>query len=583
MLTSHATSTLPASWEYLMPKRKERMAIYVRESDISLADSTTIESQAKACREYGQKQGYAFNIQAHEFKEAISGYAVSYTERPELLRMLEAAKRHEFDVLIVSEIRALGRKQVEIFVIYDQLQKYGIRLETIAEKFEDSAMGRLILSLRAAFSEIEHDQILLRLERGRKDRVAIGKALNGHSLPGYGHVFIDTARETNAAYALDLAVVHVDEMGREWTPVKVIQYMRDLLLEGMSVRSIAIQLTQLGIPNPEAGRMRKGKPIDRQWSWSTIYRILTDTRIMGVVYANKYRQMNGKQVKQSREQQILLPEGTAPPIISEEEFNDIQARLQRNREESSRNNKYIQQTERGLFRAGYCICGICKRRMSLRYHPPHRHKTNPYPQYICRKKTGHTDIFHNHTTTASQHLLDASGWKYAVTVICNPSLVRERVALFREQNTVVIDRDAVERAIAALQQQILNLFNLAKNATDDDTIARLGQVLNDLEEQKQQAQRMLYDVEEAEEESEKLEAEIVRFEEWAERVRPVLGNPDYVPSYEEKRLAIRILGLQAVVYPVEGGWPFRLRFELAPPEIMKLLVKHYVARGEAIA
>ena len=52
MLTTPAASTLPASWEYLMPKKKERMAIYVRESDISLADSTTIESQAKACREY---------------------------------------------------------------------------------------------------------------------------------------------------------------------------------------------------------------------------------------------------------------------------------------------------------------------------------------------------------------------------------------------------------------------------------------------------------------------------------------------------------------------------------------------------
>src|SRR6266700_576466 len=581
MTTTQGTAQI--SWEYLMSKRRERMASYIRESDISLADSTTIESQAKACREYGQKQGYAFNIQAHEFKEAVSGYAVSYTERPKLLKMLEAAKRHEFDVLIVSEIRALGRKQVEIFVIYDQLQKYGIRLETIAEKFEDSAMGRLILSLRAAFSEIEHDQILLRLERGRQDRVEIGKALNGHSQPGYGHVFIDTARETNAAYALDLTVVHVDETGREWTPVQVIRYMRDRVLQGMSVRSIALRLTQLGIPNPEAGRMRKGKPIDKQWSWSTVYRILTDTRIMGGGYGNKYRSVDGKQVKQSREQQILLTAGTAPPILSEEEFTAIQQQLQRNREESARNNKYIEQTERGLFRAGYCICGICKNRMSLRYHPPHRYKTNPYPQYICRKKTGPTDILHNHTTTVSQHLLDASGWKYAMTVICNPSLVRERVALYRQQNTVVIDWDAVERAIAALQQQILNLFSLAKNATDDDTIARLGQVLNDLEGQKQQAQRMLYDVEETEEESEKLEAEIVRFEEWAERVRPVLGNPDYVPSYEEKRLAIRILGLQAIIYPVEGGWPFRLQFELAPPEIMKLLMKHCVATGEAIA
>src|SRR5258708_7570337 len=270
------------------------MASYIRESDISLAERSRFDSKAKYCGEYGDRQGLAFNIMEHEYREAISGYYVSYTERTILLKMLEAAKRHEFDVLVVSEIRALGRKQVEIFVIYDQLQKYGIRLETISEKFEDSAMGRLILSLRAAFSEIEHDQILLRLERGRKDRVEISKAINGHSQPGYGHVFIDTARETKGAYALDTSVVHVDETGSKWTPVSVIRYMRDLLLQGMSVRSIAMQLTQLGIPNPKVGRMQNGKPIDALWQWSTVYRLLTDTRNMRGRDSNKNHKGNGQ-------------------------------------------------------------------------------------------------------------------------------------------------------------------------------------------------------------------------------------------------------------------------------------------------
>ena len=88
--------------------------------------------------------------------------------------MLAAAKRHEFDVLVISEIRALSRRQVEVFVIYDTLQKYGVRLETVQEKFEDSAMGRLVLSLRAAYAEIEREQSFLRMQRGKKDRIEIG-------------------------------------------------------------------------------------------------------------------------------------------------------------------------------------------------------------------------------------------------------------------------------------------------------------------------------------------------------------------------------------------------------------------------
>ena len=106
---------LQASQEYFfpMPKRKERMAGYIRESDPSLADSTTIESQAKLVRQYGEKEGYIYEPH-YEFKEAISAYMTSYMQRPQLLKMLRAAERHEFDVLVVSEVRAISRRQVEV-------------------------------------------------------------------------------------------------------------------------------------------------------------------------------------------------------------------------------------------------------------------------------------------------------------------------------------------------------------------------------------------------------------------------------------------------------------------------------------
>ena len=565
MTTTQGTAQI--SWEYLMSKRRERMASYIRESDISLADSTTIESQAKACREYGERQGYLFNPE-HEFKEAISGYTVVYTERRVLLKMLEAAKHHEFDVLVVSEIRALGRKQVEIFVIYDQLQKYGVRLETISEKFEDSAMGRLILSLRAAFSEIEHDQILLRLQRGRNDRVEIGQAINGHSQAGYGHIFIDSAREQKASYALDTRVIFEDN-DLKWTPVTVIRFMRDLLFQGYSVRKIAFLLTDMGIPNPDLGKIRKGKPVANVWHWATIYRLLTDPRIMGVVYANKTQRVNGKRTP-TPQQQVRLPD--CPSIITPEEFAKIQEQLQVNKLDSPRNNKSPRE-EMGLFRSGYCVCAICQYRMTVRYHKPDDPK-RPNPEYICRRKTGQNDA-HFHNTIISQPLLDREGWKHAVEIICNPSTVRERVSAFRQQNTTVIDTEAIEATICRLQQEMQNLFNFAKLATDADSIARLGQMLNELETQKQKAQSLLYSAEEEEEENLKIEAEIARFEKWAQEVRPKLGNHEYAPDYTEQRLAIRILGLRAFVLPANGNHPFRYRFELAPPEIMKLLLSKY--------
>ena len=195
-----------------MPKRKERMAGYIRESDPSLADSTTIESQAKAVRQYAEKEGYIYDTAVYEYKEAISAYMVPYMERPVLQKLLEAAKRREFDVLVVLEVRAISRRQVEVFIIYDMLQRYGVRLETVKEKFEDDAMGRLILGLRAAYAEIEREQSYVRLQRGKKDRIEIGKAPpNGHRC--YGYILVDTEREVKGRYEFNHEIIYIDKEG----------------------------------------------------------------------------------------------------------------------------------------------------------------------------------------------------------------------------------------------------------------------------------------------------------------------------------------------------------------------------------
>src|SRR5712691_5569212 len=120
--TTSLSSTLPASMEYFMPKKRIRSAGYPRCSDPDLHDSPTLESQAKAIREHCKKQGYELTDD-HMYPEAMTAYMVHYTQRPQLMALLRAAKRGEFDVLVVTEIRAISRRQVEVFVIYDLLQK----------------------------------------------------------------------------------------------------------------------------------------------------------------------------------------------------------------------------------------------------------------------------------------------------------------------------------------------------------------------------------------------------------------------------------------------------------------------------
>ena len=72
---------------------------------------------------------------------------------------------------------------------------------------------------------------------------------------------------------------------------------------------------------------------------------------------------------------------------------------------------------------------------------------------------------------------------------------------------------------------------------------------------------------------EKVEAEIARFEEWAAKVRVLLNDPDYKPTFDELRLAVRVIGIQCVVYPTIGDWPFRMNIDATVPEVVNVLNK----------
>lgn len=198
-----------------MPKRRERMAGYIRESDERLADSTTIDSAAKAIREYGEKQGYIYDP-VHEYKEAISAYAVPYFQRVVLMNALKAAERHEFDVFVITEVRALSRKGAgEVFIIYEMLQKFGIRLETIYERFSDDPVGELVLSFKATYAKLEREQSYLRLQRGKADRIALGRAPNGHHA-AYGYILVDTEREVKGRHLRSLRTRPTTRPSRIW-------------------------------------------------------------------------------------------------------------------------------------------------------------------------------------------------------------------------------------------------------------------------------------------------------------------------------------------------------------------------------
>ncbi|MGI9060866.1 MAG: hypothetical protein ACR2H5_20060 [Ktedonobacteraceae bacterium] len=101
------------------------------------------------------------------------------------------------------------------------------------------------------------------------------------------------------------------------------------------------------------------------------------------------------------------------------------------------------------------------------------------------------------------------------------------------------------------------------------TIDSLDMMMQELEKQKLEAEVLLFDASDEEEERLKLEQEIQGFEAWAIQARVLVNDPTWTPTYEEKRNAVRALGVVASVYPASGDHPYRYKIDITVPEIMK--------------
>jgi len=80
-------------------------------------------------------------------------------------------------------------------------------------------------------AELERGEYLYANPRGKRDRLE-GGALNGHPKPAYGYVFIDTEQEAKARYDFNDQIISVDANGEEWTEVKVVRFMFELVMQG---------------------------------------------------------------------------------------------------------------------------------------------------------------------------------------------------------------------------------------------------------------------------------------------------------------------------------------------------------------
>jgi DNA invertase Pin-like site-specific DNA recombinase len=145
----------------------KRAALYARVSTYGQDP----ELQLRELREYYQKQGWEL---ISESVDQISSGKV----RPNLERLLEAADRKEFDVLLVWKFDRVARSSIELCTILERLKKSGVSFTSLTEQIDtDTAAGKLVFTVLSAVAEMERSLIRERVRAGLRNARAKGKTL----------------------------------------------------------------------------------------------------------------------------------------------------------------------------------------------------------------------------------------------------------------------------------------------------------------------------------------------------------------------------------------------------------------------
>jgi site-specific DNA recombinase len=481
-----------------------RAAIYTRVSTTAQGeDGSSLATQEAACRAYAAERGYTV-LPSDVYREVHTG--TELWERPSLAELRDAIRRRAVDVVIAFAIDRLSRDPVHLGVILSEADHKGVTIAFVSEPFDDSPEGALIRFVRGYAARIEHEKIRERAIRGRRARAESGRLIPA-SRPLYGYQW---DAETRGRYVPNPATA------------PVVQRIFRRACEGASLRQIARELDELGIPTPTG---------IAHWRRTTIHRMLKEPLYTGVATAWRG--------------EIALPEGTVTPLVDLSDWDTVQARLRMNQERNS--GRPAKDPERALLRGGLARCAVCERSLSVA-------TVNGGLSYICTARDECAGI-----PSCRVDKLDAAMWNHALAILQRDDIIAEAVEALRTQDPTISDMQALERHVADATRERENFLASIGAASDPDTIALLTQHVERISATLRQLAREREDIDVRRAQWEAAQSALDDLIVWRRRVAANAQTVDYAG----RRIALQTLGLTAYVNPV--GIEPRIAVELRKP------------------
>ena len=495
------------------------IAVYVRVSTMQQAQSQTIEQQLERLQSHCQSQQWKWQ-DIEVFRD--EGYSGATLRRPGLDRLRDRVSAGSYAQLFITAPDRLARKYVHQMLLIEELEGHGCQVHFLDRPMSEDPNDQLLLQIRGAVAEYERSLIAERMRRGRQHKYRAGLLLPW-TRPPYGYR-LDPDHPRNPA--------GVREEETEGVVIKDVfaRYVQP----GQSLSSLSTFLKQLGIPSPT------GKP---RWTNATLRRILTNPVYTGVVYAGRGRAQPTKARRSAlapvgqrtmtstptaEDQWIVV--GHIPALVSQEHFEQVQAKLKANRQFARRNNRAHSYLLRALV-----SCGCCRLACSGQTR-------RGYSYYACVGKShpahsGREEKCRNRLIPMKQ--LDVVVWEDLCELVSHPQGLRH--ALQRAQSgqwlpqELQARREGQRRARVALAHQVDRLTEayLEQIVTLEEYRRRRGE----LQERQEAIEAQMRHLEASIDHQEELTGIVQNMETFCQRVQHGLAQA----TFEQKRRLVELL------------------------------------------
>lgn len=299
-----------------------RTALYIRVSTQEQVENYSIDAQRERLEAYCKSKGWiVYNTYID------GGYSGANMERPALRQMLNELPG--IDAVAVYRLDRLSRSQRDtLTLIEDYFIKNDVAFVSITETLDTSTpFGKAMIGILSVFAQLERETITERMRLGQLKRAEEGLAVMGGDYDPAGY-----ARQDGKL------IVKPDE-------AEHIRAAFDLYEQLLSITKVQRELKRLGYP---------------VWRFRRYRDILSNRLYCGYVnYAGQHYH------------------GQHEPIISEEQFERVQALLSRHRGRNA--HKAKESLFSGLIRCKWCgepyvSCHTAKSKYGV------------YRYYICRAK-----------------------------------------------------------------------------------------------------------------------------------------------------------------------------------------------------